>query len=112
MSFMSKDNTAVEPRFGSSLRAQPDIVTTFGSGMLVTGNVVCAGAVQIFGRVLEPIENSPFRYGPKSPDLDEMVSELVRYYRLFPFRIMDMIFSRPVNTMQSFADAFKFKRED
>lgn len=55
MSFMSKDNTAVEPRFGSSLRAQPDIVTTFGSGMLVTGNVVCAGAVQIFGRVLGDI---------------------------------------------------------
>ncbi|MBS0533362.1 MAG: polymer-forming cytoskeletal protein [Proteobacteria bacterium] len=56
MSFMSKDNSAVEPRFGSSLRAQqPDIVTTFGSGMLVTGNVVCAGAVQIFGRVLGDI---------------------------------------------------------
>ena len=52
MSFMSKDNTAVEPRLGSSLRAQPDIVTTFGSGMLVTGNVVAAGAVQIFGRVI------------------------------------------------------------
>ena len=52
MSFMSKDNTAVEPRFGSSLRAQPDIVTTFGSGMLVTGNVVASGAVQIFGRVI------------------------------------------------------------
>ena len=55
MSFMSKDNTAVEPRFGSSLRAQPDIVTTFGSGMLVTGNVVCTGAIQIFGRVIGDI---------------------------------------------------------
>jgi hypothetical protein len=63
-------------------------------------------------RVLEPIENSPFFYRPKSPALDELVSELVRYYRLFPFRIMDMIFSRPVNTMQSFADAFRFKKED
>ena len=63
-------------------------------------------------RVLEPIEESPFRYRPRSPALDEMVSELVRFYRLFPFRIMDMIFSRPVNTMQSFADAFRFKKEE
>ncbi|MBS0247187.1 MAG: polymer-forming cytoskeletal protein [Proteobacteria bacterium] len=64
MSFMSKDNTAVEPRFGSSLRAQPDIVTTFGSGMLVTGNVVCTGAIQIFGRVIGDIHAAHLIIGP------------------------------------------------
>jgi cytoskeletal protein CcmA (bactofilin family) len=55
---MSKDYSAVEARLGSALRsdkAQPDIVTTFGPGMLVTGNVLCAGAVQVFGRVLGDI---------------------------------------------------------
>lgn len=53
---MSRDPSAVEPRLSSSsLKAQPDIVTTFGPGMLVTGNVRCAGAVQVFGRVLGDI---------------------------------------------------------
>jgi cytoskeletal protein CcmA (bactofilin family) len=57
---MSKDYAAVEARLGSasktnSDRVQPDIVTTFGPGMLVTGNVVCSGAVQVFGRVLGDI---------------------------------------------------------
>jgi len=56
---MSKDYSAVEARLGSASnaqpKAQPDIVTTFGPGMLVTGNVVCAGSVQVFGRVLGDI---------------------------------------------------------
>lgn len=52
---MSKDYSAAEARAGSATKAQPDIVTTFGPGMLVTGNVVCAGAVQVFGRVLGDI---------------------------------------------------------
>ncbi len=60
---MSKDYSAVEARLGSvsnaqpkaEAKAQPDIVTTFGPGMLVTGNVVCTGSVQVFGRVLGDI---------------------------------------------------------
>lgn len=52
---MSKDYPAVEARPGSATKVQPDIVSTFGPGMLVSGNVVCAGAVQVFGRVLGDI---------------------------------------------------------
>lgn len=57
---MSKDYSAVDARLGSASKSQldkvqPDIVTTFGPGMLVTGNVVCAGAVQVFGRVIGDI---------------------------------------------------------
>jgi len=28
-----------------------DVLSTFGPGMVVTGNVVCAGSLQIFGRI-------------------------------------------------------------
>jgi cytoskeletal protein CcmA (bactofilin family) len=31
--------------------AQTDVLSTFGHGMVITGNIVCAGALQIFGRV-------------------------------------------------------------
>jgi len=29
----------------------PDVLSIFGHGMVITGNIVCAGAVKIFGRV-------------------------------------------------------------
>jgi cytoskeletal protein CcmA (bactofilin family) len=41
------------PAKGSS-----DVVTTIGHGVLVTGNIVCTGAVQIFGRVTGEIRAS------------------------------------------------------
>jgi cytoskeletal protein CcmA (bactofilin family) len=47
---------APEVRFeapkASTKSAAPEILSTFGHGMLITGNIVCAGAVQIFGRVV------------------------------------------------------------
>jgi cytoskeletal protein CcmA (bactofilin family) len=35
-----------------------EIVSTLGQGMLITGNIVCAGSVQIFGRVIGDIHAS------------------------------------------------------
>jgi len=43
---------ASEPKLND---AGKDIVSILGHGMLVTGNIVCAGAVQIFGRVIGDI---------------------------------------------------------
>ncbi len=43
-----------EPRLESIAapsKSTPEVVSTLGPGMLVTGNIVCTGAVQIFGRV-------------------------------------------------------------
>jgi cytoskeletal protein CcmA (bactofilin family) len=43
---------AVEPRIvAAGASSSPEILSTFGAGMVVTGNVVCPGALQIFGRV-------------------------------------------------------------
>ena len=39
-------------RLGAApVRANNDMVTTLGHGMLITGNVVCAGAINVFGRI-------------------------------------------------------------
>ena len=44
-----------EPRTAAPMPAvtgkSPEILSTFGHGMLVTGNIVCTGGLQIFGRV-------------------------------------------------------------
>ena len=45
-----------KPDFTAPARKQAqEIVSTLGPGLLVTGNVVCTGAVQIFGRVIGDI---------------------------------------------------------
>lgn len=49
----SKD---VEPRLNSG--AAPEILSTFGTGMTITGNIVCPGALHIFGRVTGEIQAS------------------------------------------------------
>jgi cytoskeletal protein CcmA (bactofilin family) len=45
-----------EPRLNGA--AGPEILSTFGTGMVVTGNIVCPGALQIFGRVTGEIQAS------------------------------------------------------
>ena len=45
---------AIEPKpvaTPAAARPAQDTLSTFGHGMLITGNVVCTGALQIFGRV-------------------------------------------------------------
>jgi hypothetical protein len=63
-------------------------------------------------RVIHPIASGSFRFNPRSEEVRQVVHDLVGVYRLRPYRVMELIFSKPVNAMQSFADAFKFKKED
>lgn len=48
----------VEPRLNGGADNSPEILSTFGTGMAIIGNVVCAGALQIFGRVTGEIQAS------------------------------------------------------
>jgi len=63
-------------------------------------------------RVIHPISTDSFRFNPRSEEVRQVVHDLVGVYRLRPYRVMELIFSKPVNAMQSFADAFRFKKED
>jgi cytoskeletal protein CcmA (bactofilin family) len=48
----------VEPRLNAATGNSPEILSTFGTGLIITGNVVCQGALQIFGRVIGEIQAS------------------------------------------------------
>ncbi len=45
-------------------KSSQDMVSTLGQGMLITGNIVCAGSVQIFGRVIGDIHASQLMICP------------------------------------------------
>ena len=49
---------AGEARLHEEAAPGKDVVSVLGQGMLITGNIVCAGTVQIFGRVIGDIHAS------------------------------------------------------
>ena len=49
---------AGEPSLNEEAAPGKDAVSVLGQGMLITGNIVCAGSVQIFGRVIGDIHAS------------------------------------------------------
>jgi cytoskeletal protein CcmA (bactofilin family) len=54
----TKSRSEAEPKLDAAAAADkpsPEVVSTLGPGMLITGNIVCTGSVQIFGRVIGDI---------------------------------------------------------
>ena len=52
-----------------------------------------------------------FRYAPKSDELDRAVASLARVYPERRFGIIELIFSKPSDTIRTFADAFRIRRD-
>ena len=54
-----KTSTKEEVRFSEPAPSgKPEIVSTLGRGMTITGNIVCTGAMHVFGRVVGDIHAS------------------------------------------------------
>ena len=47
-----------EPRLNGGVYGSPEILSTFGAGMLITGQIHCPGALQIFGRIQGDVQAS------------------------------------------------------
>lgn len=56
-------------------------------------------------------QEGSFRYTPASTDLRKTVADLAEIYRTFRVRIINLIFSKPIDQIRTVADAFKL-RED
>ena len=52
-----------------------------------------------------------FRYAPKSEDLRRAVEETARVYQTHRIRVIEAIFAPVVDPVQSFADAFKLRKD-
>lgn len=50
-----------------------------------------------------------FRYAPSNVDLERAVSGLARAYAEMRVSVIDLIFSKPVDRLGTFADAFKLR---
>ena len=57
-------------------------------------------------------EEEGFIYGPAVPDLEQACADLEQAYRERPVAVVNMIVGQARDNVQSFADAFRFKRGD
>ena len=52
-----------------------------------------------------------FRYTP-APEQRDVVVELALVYRTYKTRVIQMVYSRPVDAVSTFADAFRLRRKE
>jgi len=79
-----------------------------GSVALVSGSLKALGDI---GLVVS-VENEVYRYEPRSPELDGLVSALIKLYAMKPITVLRTIFTSPSDKIKSFSDAFLLKRDD
>jgi hypothetical protein len=52
-----------------------------------------------------------FRYGPQSTELSQLVESLATIYQERRVSLITLIYSRPVDKVRTFADAFRFRKD-
>ncbi len=63
--------------------------------------------------LLETTDGSPpdYRYAPRTPELDAAVADLAKAYADRRVTVIGLIFSKPVDKIRSFADAFRLRKD-
>ncbi len=64
--------------------------------------------------ILSHLEGSAveYRYAPESPQMAEAVAGLATAYTERRVTVINLIFSKPVDKIRTFADAFRLRRDD
>jgi hypothetical protein len=53
-----------------------------------------------------------YQYWPKTPELDQIVGELVQLYQQRRVTVINLIYSGPIQKLQNFADAFRIRKKE
>jgi hypothetical protein len=69
-----------------------------------------AAGLQQAGLVVQDAD-STIRYAPASAEANRLVQQLERVYRERPSAVTKALFSAPSGKLQTFADAFRFKKD-
>lgn len=85
------------------------------SKVLLTSPEECAAQLAELTRrgILEavPPSNDQYRYRPADAALDALIGKLAEIYRERRVSVITLIYSKPSNKVQTFADAFRLRKE-
>lgn len=69
--------------------------------------------VDLYGKnVLARPASAAVRFLPGNPKAEAAISLLAKTYRERPARVIELIYSKPPQAIQAFADAFKFRKDE
>lgn len=60
----------------------------------------------------DALKDGKVEYRPGANAPEAIVIEVLAFYKLAPYRVVEMIFSKRTNAIQSIADAFRFRKEE
>lgn len=85
---------------GRELRIDPAWASEQLANLCARGLLICPAAPQ-------PI----YRYGPRTPELDRAITDLDKAYTEMRVTVVSLIFSKPVEKIRIFADAFRLRKD-
>ena len=97
----SREWNAVE--VSRELRIQPESAATRLADLHAGGLLARSGA--------DP-DTPQYRYRPDTSDLERAADGLARAYKERRYTVIDLIFAKPADTIRTFSDAFRIRRED
>lgn len=85
------------------LRSSAESVANRLKGLLAKKLLIQIGELTL-------VDERVYQYQPQSEKLDFLVGRLAEMYRTRRFTVMNVIFSKPAESIRTFADAFKIKK--
>jgi hypothetical protein len=56
-------------------------------------------------------DDPQFRYAPRTPELDALVTALAQAYLLHRVTVIELVYSKPPEAMRALSDAFRFRKD-
>jgi hypothetical protein len=69
------------------------------------------GELQVAGLLSAAASPPTFRYQPRSGELDQLVASLAQLYQERRVSVITLIYSKPVDKVRTFADAFRLRKD-
>ena len=69
------------------------------------------GELQVAGLLTSTNSPPAFRYQPHSVELDQLVASLAQLYQERRVSVITLIYSKPVDKVRTFADAFRLRKD-
>lgn len=61
--------------------------------------------------LVRQVPSGKYAYQPSSPELKRAVAQLDSAYRTARYRVIELIFSKPLDKIRTFSEAFRLKRD-
>lgn len=98
------------------LRGQPDrewSAQAVSQALYTQPEAAAMRLTDLHARGLLTVTEGPerlYRYRPATGDQDRLIGQLADVYRERRVAVISLIYSKPLNQVQAFADAFKFRK--